>query len=296
MSSQQDIFNKQLEKLKKLSGLDIRLDTNPDKIVSDTQKISLLIESLKAPAINEVFKEFLLGGESYDKIKPRLEGSGIRENTDYCLFTVYIQNGVDKIVLDILKGLFPGSKDYIVNIDSQSLCIIHKHSAVLPSELAHSIADIINTEAMKNALVTYSNVENDFSRLKELYDESRLCIDTARIFQPDRYVFSSSELGIGGLLYELPVSACTRFLNEVLTDKSAFKLDEDSLHTVDTFLANNLNIAETARNLNMHRNTLVYRIEQLAGKTGLDIRSFEGAMLFKLASLIICYLNSKERT
>ena len=82
----------------------------------------------------------------------------------------------------------------------------------------------------------------------------------------------------------------------MLTDKSAFKLDEDSLHTVDTFLANNLNIAETARSLNMHRNTLVYRIEQLAGKTGLDIRSFEGAMLFKLASLIICYLNSKERT
>lgn len=73
-------------------------------------------------------------------------------------------------------------------------------------------------------------------------------------------------------------------------------LDEETTATVNKFLQNNLNIAETSRQLHMHRNTLIYRLEQIEKRTGLDLRQFEDAMTFKIASMVMNYLYTERNT
>lgn len=298
MQEEQVIFNKQLEQLKKLSGLNISIDINQATIKDDIKKLSSLLQSISAiPPKKEIFKHLLLGTMAYDKLENYLSQSNFRKEDNFCLFSIFFHTSINELAREVLYNLFPSSKDCILEMDMQNICIIHKYqSSTSTVELAHNIADILNTEAMSSVIVCYSNTDNKLNTLSCAYNDNLLCINISKIFQPDKYVLANTKLGIGGLLYELSENVCKRFLKEVLKDDIALSLDEDTLHSIDTFISNNLNIAETARALHMHRNTLVYRIEQVEAKTGLDIRSFEGAMTFKLVSLITNFLNSKEGT
>ena len=80
----------------------------------------------------------------------------------------------------------------------------------------------------------------------------------------------------------------------VYGNTGAVALDEDTLDTINRFFENNLNVSETARKLYVHRNTLVYRLEKVKKITGLDLREFEDAILFKVAVMVKQYLNSQN--
>ena len=66
------------------------------------------------------------------------------------------------------------------------------------------------------------------------------------------------------------------------------------LHTVNKFFENNLNVSETSRQLFIHRNTLMYRIEKLQRATGLNIRVFDDALTFKIALMVVNYMKYIE--
>ena len=296
MLSNKDIFNAKLEQLKSLSGLDISINVNETSLEEDIEKISSLLDNFsKVPTKDNFFRQLLLGTKNYNELEPHIQQLNLRENDTFCLFNVFFHLPFNELAKNVLQSLFPSSKDCILEISGQHIVIIHRiaPNSVI-SDLAHTVSDILNTEAMVKVIVIYSDMENKLTELNSIYKDNLLCLDIAKIFKPEQYVLSNKELGIGGLLYELPTKVCSRFLNEILKDNISFKIDEETRHTADTFINNNLNIAETARSLHMHRNTLVYRIEQVEAKTGLDIRSFEGAMLFRLVSLIINFLYSKE--
>ena len=296
MLSNKDIFNAKLEQLKSLSGLDISINVNEASLEEDIEKISSLLDNFSnAPTKDKLFRQLLLGTKNYHELEPHIQRLNLRENDTFCLFNVFFHLPFNELAKNVLQSLFPSSKDCILEINKQHIAIIHRIAPTsVISDLAHTVSDILNTEAMVKVIVIYSDIENKLPKLNSIYEDNLLCLDIAKIFRPEQYVLSNKELGIGGLLYELPTKVCSRFLNEILKDNISFKIDEETRHTVDTFINNNLNIAETARSLHMHRNTLVYRIEQVEAKTGLDIRSFEGAMLFRLVSLIINFLHSKE--
>lgn len=76
------------------------------------------------------------------------------------------------------------------------------------------------------------------------------------------------------------------FLKEVFGDKDVEQFEEETLSTVFKFFENSLNISETARQLYIHRNTLVYRLEKIQKMTGLDVRVFEDALTFKIAMMV----------
>ena len=84
------------------------------------------------------------------------------------------------------------------------------------------------------------------------------------------------------------------FLKEVFEEEGAHQFEEEELATVFTFFENNLNISETARQLYIHRNTLVYRLEKIQKKTGLDVRVFEDALTFKIAMMVADHMNNIE--
>ena len=268
MLSNKDIFNAKLEQLKSLSGLDISINVNEASLEEEIEKISSLLNNFsKAPTKDKLFRQLLLGTKNYNELEPHIQRLNLRENDTFLPFNELAKN--------VLQSLFPSSKDCILEISKQHIAIIHRIAPTsVISDLAHTVSDILNTEAMVKVIVIYSDIENKLPKLNSIYEDNLLCLDIAKIFRPEQYVLSNKELGIGGLLYELPTKVCSRFLNEILKDNISFKIDEETRHTVDTFINNNLNIAETARSLHMHRNTLVYRIEQVEAKTGLDIRKF----------------------
>ena len=115
-----------------------------------------------------------------------------------------------------------------------------------------------------------------------------------KLFYSEQTIFPYNELGIGRLIYQLPITLCENFLKEIFGDDVPEGLDEDTASTINKFFQNNLNIAETSRQLHMHRNTLIYRLEQVQKRTGLDLRTFEDAMTFKIAIMVMNYLKTER--
>ena len=142
--------------------------------------------------------------------------------------------------------------------------------------------------------VAYSGILNHLPELSGAFRDTRLALQVGKLFYSEQTVFPHDHLGIGRLIYQLPVSVCEGFLKEIFGNDIPDSIDEEAAAAIDRFLQNNLNIAETARQLHMHRNTLIYRLEQVEKRTGLDLRRFEDAMTFKIATMVMNYLKTER--
>ena len=156
------------------------------------------------------------------------------------------------------------------------------------------LVDMLNTEAMTSAWVSYSNVADDIMELSDAYKEARTALEVGKIFYADKNVFGYNRLGIGRLIYQLPIPLCKMFIREIFDNKSPDDFDEETLVTIDKFFENSLNVSETSRQLYIHRNTLVYRLDKLQKSTGLDLRVFEDAITFKIALMVVRYMKYME--
>ena len=152
------------------------------------------------------------------------------------------------------------------------------------------IVDMMNTEAMLNVRVAYGTIVNELKDVSKSYKEAKMALDVGKIFYAEKSVAAYSTLGIGRLIYQLPVNLCKLFIQEIFGENIPEELDEETLVTVNKFFENNLNVSETSRQLFVHRNTLVYRIEKLQKATGLDIRTFDDALTFKIALMVVNYM------
>ena len=156
------------------------------------------------------------------------------------------------------------------------------------------IVDMMNTEAMLNVRVAYGTIVNELKDVSKSYKEAKMALDVGKIFYAEKSVAAYSTLGIGRLIYQLPVNLCKLFIQEIFGENIPEELDEETLVTVNKFFENNLNVSETSRQLFVHRNTLVYRIEKLQKATGLDIRTFDDALTFKIALMVVNYMKYLE--
>ena len=164
------------------------------------------------------------------------------------------------------------------------------------SQLAHMIVDTLNAEALTQVWVAYSGVIGHLTDLAGAWQETSLALKVGKLFYSEQTVFPYNRLGIGRLIYRLPVPICEGFLKELFGNDIPDSMDEETMATINRFLHNNLNIAETSRQLHMHRNTLIYRLDQVEKRTGLDLRRFEDAMTFKIASLVMNYLQTERNS
>ena len=161
-------------------------------------------------------------------------------------------------------------------------------------DLAHTMIDTLSMEALTHVQIAYSDLIPNLPALPSAYKQTALALRVGKLFYSEQSVFPFNKLGIGRLIHELPEKLCEDFLFEIFGDITSEHLDKDTLAAIDKFFQNNLNIAETARQLHMHRNTLIYRLEQVEKRTGLDLRQFEDAMTFKIAIMILNYLQSER--
>ena len=178
--------------------------------------------------------------------------------------------------MELLRSLFSSQNgDYITAVDEKNIILIKAVERDASPEslelVANTIVDMMNSEAMLKVRVSYGTVVQELREVSKSYKEATMAMDVGRIFYAEKNVIAYSTLGIGRLIYQLPVNLCRIFIEEIFGGNQVYDLDEETLTTINKFFENNLNVSETSRQLFIHRNTLVYRIEKLQKATGLDL-------------------------
>ncbi len=197
--------------------------------------------------------------------------------------------------MELLNGMFTSPVgDYITSVDESNVILI---KALMPEDeydrldqIAHTIVDMTNMEAMLNVRVSYGTIVEELKDVSKSYKEAKMALDVGKIFYAEKKVTAYNTLGIGRLIYQLPMTLCQIFIDEIFGENVPSELDDETLTTINKFFENNLNVSETSRQLFVHRNTLVYRIEKLEKSTGLDIRTFDDALTFKIALMVVNYM------
>lgn len=221
------------------------------------------------------------------------------EQAQRVVYVIDLGEKKDSSAVELVKNLFVTKmRDYVTEVDEQSIVLI-KDVRDMPGEedlqsLASMIVDNMHTEIMVRAKVGYGNRVSNLQDIARSYQEAKMALEVGRIFYAERETIAYSCLGIGRLIYQLPMSLCEMFIHEVFGDEIPDVFNEEITTTIQKFFDNNLNISETARQLYVHRNTLVYRLERLEKMIGLDIRKFDDAMTFKIALMVLAHMNYQK--
>lgn len=215
------------------------------------------------------------------------------------VFIIETKNEKDVNALETVRGLFSGkTKDFITAVDEKNIILVKELKANETYEDMHKTAkvilDMLNTEAMTKVHVAFGTIINEIKDVSRSYKEAKMALDVGKIFYSGRNVVAYSNLGIGRLIYQLPMPLCKMFIKEIFDGKSPDEFDEETLTTINKFFENSLNVSETSRQLYIHRNTLVYRLDKLQKSTNLDLRVFEDAITFKIALMVVKYMKYME--
>lgn len=244
---------------------------------------------------NNFFQNLLLDNLLLVDIYNRAKKLHIEATVPRVVYLIETHMEKDSIVTELLKGMFSNQAgDYITSVDESSVILIKDldgdSSAENLESVAQTIVDMLNAEAMASVRVAYGTVVQELKDVSKSYKEAKMALDVGKIFYAEKNVAAYSTLGIGRLIYQLPINLCKIFIDEIFGDNVPTDLDEETLNTLNKFFENNLNVSETSRQLFVHRNTLVYRIEKIQKSTGLDLRSFDDALTFKIALMVVNYM------
>ena len=215
------------------------------------------------------------------------------------VFIIETKNEKDTNALETVRNIFSAkSKDFITAVDEKNIILVKEvktnESYDDMNKTAKVIVDMLNTEAMSTVHVAYGTIVNEIKEVSRSYKEAKMALDVGKIFYGNRNIIAYSNLGIGRLIYQLPIPLCKMFIKEIFDNKSPDEFDEETLVTINKFFENSLNVSETSRQLYIHRNTLVYRLDKLQKSTGLDLRVFEDAITFKIALMVVKYMKYME--
>lgn len=200
-------------------------------------------------------------------------------------------------IYEVIRNMFPDKEhDFVISVDRFNVVLIKELKEVMTSveldDLARSIADTISSETMIKTHIGVSTVAENIDELNNIYKEAQIALQVGKVFEEEDYIFNYDNLGIGRLIYQLPIKLCELFLKEVFKKGDITTLDDETILTINKFFENDLNVSETSRQLFVHRNTLVYRLEKIYKLTGLDLRKFDQAIVFKVAMMVHKYLAS----
>ena len=228
-------------------------------------------------------------------IQERAKKLHIEENACRAVYLAETKGHRDSGALETARMLFGAdTRNFVVSLDEHTIVIVKElKGAISDSSLeqtAHMLVDTLNAEAMTSVRVAYGNPAKALKSVSQSFKEARMALEVGKIFYTDRTVVSYGRLGLGRLIYQLPVPLCELFMKETFKENIFQELDDETLMTIRRFFENDLNISETARQMYVHRNTLVYRLEKLEKTIGLDIRKFEEALTFKIAMMVESYL------
>ena len=243
--------------------------------------------------IKNVILDNILPGDIYVKARE------LHFNTEVnrVVLLIRIAGSNDISAYDVIQNLFPDKqKDFVFNISETDIVLVKEIKTTIETKdlekLARSIVDTLSSEFYTHASVGIGTVVTGVKELARSFKEAQVAIEVGKVFDTDKTIVSYDNLGIARLIYQLPTTLCEMFLKEVFRKGSIESLDQETLFTIQRFFENNLNVSETSRKLFVHRNTLVYRLEKIKKVTGLDLREFDDAIIFKVALMVKKYLTA----
>lgn len=243
--------------------------------------------------IKDIILDNILPGDIYIKARELYFDSEVAR-------TVIIVRNLDSSdvsVYEVLQNLFPEkTKDFVININETDIAIVKETKFDIDRKdienLASSIADTLSGEFYVHTTIGIGTTVSNLKNLAKSFKEAQMALEVGKVFDTEKTIISYDNLGIARLIYQLPTTLCETFLREVFKRGSIESLDQETLFTIQRFFENNLNVSETSRKLFVHRNTLVYRLEKIKKITGLDLREFDHAIIFKIALMVNKYLKS----
>lgn len=243
--------------------------------------------------IKNIILDNVLPGDIY------LKARELRFNNDVtrAVLLVRITTRNDVSAYDVVQNLFPDkTKDFVININETDIALVKETKANIDTKdlekLALSIVDTLSGEFYTHAVIGIGKTVEGLRDLAKSFKEAQVALEVGKVFDTEKSIISYDNLGIARLIYQLPTTLCETFLREVFKRGSIESLDQETLFTIQKFFENNLNVSETSRKLFVHRNTLVYRLEKIKKITGLDLREFDHAIVFKIALMVKKYLSA----
>ena len=249
----------------------------------------------KRAFMKNIISENLLPSDLYIRAKE------LRFDADITRGVLVIRHGaaMDLSAVELLQSIFPDKQhDFIISVSETEIALIKELPPTSDLKYLPKLAEMIEqTLRDKLGLKVVIGIGTPARHLRELaakFKEAQVSIDVGKVFETDKTIINYESLGIGRLIYQLPTTLCEIFLSEVFKKNPIEALDQETLFTIDKFFENSLNVSETSRKLFVHRNTLVYRLEKIKKITGLDLREFDHAIIFKVALMVKKYLVSQE--
>lgn len=244
-------------------------------------------------------KNLLLDNLLLVDIYNRAKKLHIQTEVRRAVFIIETGREKDTASLESVRTLFgPKSHDFITAVDEKNIIVVKElgENEGYPelNKTAKVIRDLLNGENDQQVHIAYGTIVGEIKEVSRSYKEARMALDVGKIFFDDKDIVAYSTLGIGRLIYQLPIPLCKMFIKEIFDGKSPDDFDEETLTTINKFFENSLNVSETSRQLYIHRNTLVYRLDKLQKSTGLDLRVFEDAITFKIALMVVKYMKYME--
>ena len=251
----------------------------------------------KATFIKNIISDNILPGDVYVRAKELRFSADVSR----AVFLVRQQERSDMAAIEVLQNMFPDrQKDFVLSIAESDLVLIKEMPPVFETSELYTIAENIEQTLQRELGVrTVIGIGTTARHLRELadrYKEAQVAIEVGKVFDDNKSIIHYENLGLGRIIYQLPTTLCEMFLGEVFKKNPIEALDQETLFTINKFFENNLNVSETSRKLFVHRNTLVYRLEKIKKLTGLDLREFDHAIIFKVALMVKKYLNSQVKT
>ncbi len=215
------------------------------------------------------------------------------------VFIIETKRDKDGNELEKVRGLFgTKSRDFVTEVDEKNIILVKEVADTETYDDLKKTADVIlnllGGAGAGKVHIAYGTIVNEIKEVSRSYKEARMALDVGKIFFEEKEVIAYSALGIGRLIYQLPIPLCKMFIKEIFDGKSPDDFDEETLITINKFFENSLNVSETSRQLYIHRNTLVYRLDKLQKSTRLDLRVFEDAITFKIALMVVKYMKYME--
>ena len=243
--------------------------------------------------VKNIILDNILPGDIY------LKARELHFNNDVSrvVLLIRVANRTDISTFDVVQNLFPDkAKDFVINISENDIALVKEVRSNIDSahleKLARSIVDTLGSEFYTPATIGIGTVVEGIKDLARSFKEAQVALEVGKVFDTEKTICSYDNLGIARLIYQLPTTLCEMFLREVFKKSSIDALDQETLFTIQRFFENNLNVSETSRKLFVHRNTLVYRLEKIKRLTGLDLREFDDAIVFKVALMVKKYLQA----
>ena len=244
--------------------------------------------------IKNVILDNILQGDIYLKTREL----GFNNDVSRCVLLIRTAERTEGSISESVQSLFPDkNKDFVININETDIALVKElrsgNDIKDLEKLARSIVDSLHTEFYINCLIGIGTIVNGIKELPRSFKESQIALEVSKVFDTEKTIATYENLGIARLIYQLPTTLCEMFLKEIFKKGSIVGLDHETLFTIQKFFENNLNVSETSRKLFIHRNTLVYRLEKIKKLTGLDLREFDDAIVFKVALMVKKYLDAK---